>query len=209
MSPTSCRCSTPRHVSLPLTLDLTYPDDRPRRMIDVGVEGCPQRPRLPQGHPCSTLRRCGGSRPGSGWDRVGPPRSRPRAPLHLHSVTRFVPSSQSISNYANTHQQSITWSNHRCFHPLVIYRGQHFILISEEEACPAWGTEPIDRCSHGIVDRGCPRSLGRVGSGPLLAVHLPPINPVVSRGAYLFRVGNVVLGGDSRLDAFSGSPVRT
>ena len=55
----------------------------------------------------------------------------------------------------------------------------------------------------------CPRSLGRVSSGPLLAVHLPPINPVVSRGAYLFRVGNVVLGGDSRLDAFSGSPVRT
>ncbi len=34
----------------------------------------------PVGQPHSTLRRCGGSRPGSGWDRVGPPRSGPRAP---------------------------------------------------------------------------------------------------------------------------------
>ena len=42
--------------------------------------GCPRRPRLPWGRPHSTLRRCAGSRPGSGWDRVGPARSRPRAP---------------------------------------------------------------------------------------------------------------------------------
>jgi hypothetical protein len=45
------------------------------------VEERPRRPRLPWGRPQSTLRRCGGSRPGSGWDRVGPPRSRPRALL--------------------------------------------------------------------------------------------------------------------------------
>jgi hypothetical protein len=72
MSPTSCRCSTPRQSTLP----------NPHKLVRSrpGGRGRPRRPRLPQGCPCSTLRRCGGSRPGSGWDRVGPPRSRPRAP---------------------------------------------------------------------------------------------------------------------------------
>jgi hypothetical protein len=54
-----------------------------------------------------------------------------------------------------------------------------------------------------------PRPLGRLGSSRLPAVHLPPINPVICRGSYLVRVGMLVLGRDSRLDAFSGSPVRT
>ena len=58
--------------------------------LNVGVGGCPQRPRLPQNRSCSTLRRCGGSRPGSGWDRVGPPRSRPRAPPDLHIPAPFA-----------------------------------------------------------------------------------------------------------------------
>ena len=49
--------------------------------------GRPQRPRLPQRYHCSTLRRCTGSRPGSGWDRVGPVRSRPRAPRKLQIAT--------------------------------------------------------------------------------------------------------------------------
>jgi hypothetical protein len=48
--------------------------------------GCPQRPRLPRGRPRSTLRRCTGSRPGSGWVRVEPVRSRPRTPLHRPSA---------------------------------------------------------------------------------------------------------------------------
>jgi hypothetical protein len=50
------------------------------RRLDAEGGGCPRRPRLPWGRPHSTLRRCAGSRPGSGWDRVGPARSRPRAP---------------------------------------------------------------------------------------------------------------------------------
>ena len=58
-------------------------------------------------------------------------------------------------------------------------------------------------------DHARPRPLGRLGSGRLPAFHLPPINPVVSRGAYLSRVGMLVLGCDSRLDAFSGSHFRT
>ena len=68
MSPTSCRCSTPRRGR-----QEGYPDGS-------GGRGRPRRPRLPRGRPRSTLRRCAGSRPGSGWDRVGPARSRPRAP---------------------------------------------------------------------------------------------------------------------------------
>ena len=39
---------------------------------------CAQRPRLPRSCPRSTLRRCHGARPGSGWDWVEPWRSRPR-----------------------------------------------------------------------------------------------------------------------------------
>ena len=68
MSPTSCRCSTPRRGRQEGSPD------------GSGGRGRPRRPRLPRGRPRSTLRRCAGSRPGSGWDRVGPARSRPRAP---------------------------------------------------------------------------------------------------------------------------------
>ena len=74
MSPTSCRCSTPRHAVV-----FTRGDGCVARVLECGA-GVPQRPRLPRGHPRSTLRRCPGSRPGSGWDRVEPQRSRPRTP---------------------------------------------------------------------------------------------------------------------------------
>ena len=75
MSPTSCHCSTPRqsrHSYAPVFV--------------FGDAGRPRRPRLPQRYHCSTLRRCVGSRPGSGWDRVGPTRSRPRAPRIVQHV---------------------------------------------------------------------------------------------------------------------------
>src|SRR5690349_20196944 len=55
-----------------------------------------------------------------------------------------------------------------------------------------------------------PRPLGWLGSGRLPAVHPPPIDPVVARGPYALKeLGRLVLGRDSRLDAFSGSPDRT
>src|SRR5215208_5271834 len=81
MSPTSCRCSTPRRamdVRLGAMSSEPLTDFRLPTPYEGG--GCPRRPRLPWGRPHSTLRRCAGSRPGSGWDRVGPARSRPRAP---------------------------------------------------------------------------------------------------------------------------------
>ena len=58
--------------------------------------------------------------------------------------------------------------------------------------------------------RSRPRPLGWLGSGRLPAVHPPPIDPVVCRGPYALKeLGRLVLGRDSRLDAFSGSPTRT
>jgi hypothetical protein len=53
MSPTSCRCSTPRCLGAG-----GWRVERARR------------PRLPRGHPRSTLRRWRRARPGSGWDGV-------------------------------------------------------------------------------------------------------------------------------------------
>ncbi len=80
MSPTSCRCSTPRRARIREPHISIHKDPLPCRSEGWGR---PQRPRLPWSRPHSTLRRCAGSRPGSGWDRVGPARSRPRAPPTL------------------------------------------------------------------------------------------------------------------------------
>ena len=92
MSPTSCHCSTPRRV-------VTSSRERSVCLLCMSPGqapgGCPQRPRLPPRHRGSTLRRCRGSRPGSGWNRVGPRRSRPRAPRiprHPHThINRAEP----------------------------------------------------------------------------------------------------------------------
>jgi hypothetical protein len=73
MSPTSCRCSTPRRTgnALPTTL---------AQLLATRQGGVrPRRPPLPRAWARSTGRRWDVSRPGSGWDRVGPPRPRPRA----------------------------------------------------------------------------------------------------------------------------------
>ena len=97
MSPTSCHCSTPRQGGFTC---VQIPE--PAR--------CPQRPRLPQRHHCSTLRRCIGSRPGSGWDRVGPIRSRPRAPRKLQEivVNRWITSPRYHRAHHTRHTLNLT-----------------------------------------------------------------------------------------------------
>ena len=167
MSPTSCHCSTPRHEG-----------------VGGGRGRGPRRPRLPGGRPPSTLRRCPGSRPGSGWNRVGPGRSRPRAPtpptrtgpptLPWRSATRIVPAARSPRPP----------------------RGRP----------PPFGgagrTNVRRECSlddaHGSAPVGCPPSTCRrsTRSSP---GRLPGLAPP----------GGLVSGRESRLDAFSGSPVRT
>jgi hypothetical protein len=42
-----------------------------------------------------------------------------------------------------------------------------------------------------------------------LPVHLRPINLVVFQGSFVLRQANLIFGGASRLDAFSGYPCRT
>ncbi len=217
MSPTSCRCSTPRRPPAvrrsasrrsPARGPSAWSAARPTQ--NVGVGGCPQRPRLPQGRPCSTLRRCGGSRPGSGWDRVGPPRSRPRAPPDLHVLPVSLTAHR--SGACPPRNGMLVW----CL-VLAVYlvctccvlgvRGAYQDRVVElpvraaSRGCrwsPGRGVPPGERSPNAglvcdVVVR-CPRSLGRVGSGRLPAVHLPPINPVISRGAYLMMSGTRRLG---------------
>jgi hypothetical protein len=81
----------------------------------------PRRPRLPGGRPPSTLRRCGGSRPGSGWDRVGPPRSRPRArpaparrPPSGHVCVYVTPAAGDAPPPPAPCRARLVWSVHGC-----------------------------------------------------------------------------------------------
>ena len=54
-----------------------------------------------------------------------------------------------------------------------------------------------------------PRTISTVQLHMLPHFHLRPIYRIVSPGPYFFRMGNLVLKGASRLDAFSVYPVRT
>lgn len=129
MSPTSCLCSTPR-----------YHDSRSPELA-----GRPQRPRLPQRYHCSTLRRCAGSRPGSGWDRVGPTRSRPRAPrkLQIAKIMSVViastipPRSPQQTQHQETHTPSIirtTWLQSVASCPPVAYLPSRLLGISRNRS---------------------------------------------------------------------------
>ena len=163
MSPTSCHCSTPRHRGAGCAPG--------RRRAD------PQRPRLPGSRPPSTLRRCGGSRPGSGWDRVEPPRSRPRV--------RPTPARRAHIPLPPAHRGVLLGT----------------ILAIRPRA--AAGT----RLGSGRI----PPSAIRTGRLRSVARRPPPAYPPGRLPGALpsLEVGRLVLGWDSRLDAFSGSPVRT
>ena len=54
-----------------------------------------------------------------------------------------------------------------------------------------------------------PRTISTAQLHMLPHFHLQPINRFVFPGPYFFRMGNLVLKGASRLDAFSVYPVRT
>ena len=73
MSPTSCRCSTPRRIG---SARIGSASLRATTAAGGARGGLASRGVAP----AVLFRRCAGSRPGSGWDRVGPARSRPRTP---------------------------------------------------------------------------------------------------------------------------------
>ena len=56
--------------------------------------------------------------------------------------------------------------------------------------------------------RSSPRPISSSQLHALLHFHPCPIHLVVSEGSYSFRMGSLILGGASRLDAFSVYPVR-
>ena len=57
--------------------------------------------------------------------------------------------------------------------------------------------------------RTSPRFISIDQLNTLLCLHLRPINLVVYKESYFFRMGNLVLRGASRLDAFSVYPFQT
>ena len=77
---------------------------------------------------------------------------------------------------------------------------------------PHRGCEPPGRTRDSIAsasNKPSPRpiSTGRLNTLP--CVHLRPIYLVVSEGPYSLRMGDLILGRASRLDAFSAYPCRT
>jgi len=55
-----------------------------------------------------------------------------------------------------------------------------------------------------------PRCISTGRLNPSQGLHLRPIKPLFSRAPYLVcPVGSLILGQASRLDAFSGYPIRT
>ena len=52
-----------------------------------------------------------------------------------------------------------------------------------------------------------PISTSQLNTSP--CVHLWPINLIIFEGSYFLRMGNLILGGASRLDAFSVYPFRS
>ena len=146
----------------------------------------PRRPRLPRSRPRSTLRRCRGSRPGSGWDRVGPRRSRPRTHLpapHLHEADAILLPRGNGAPSRDTSQRHQAWRRRR----------------------------DDDNCSDGSCRQGS--GVGHEhGSAPV--ARAPSTRRLATRWSpgglsSVSRSGRLVLGRDSRLDAVSGSPVRT
>jgi hypothetical protein len=89
---------------------------------------------------------------------------------------------------------------------------------SPRKGCPARNLARVRASSHACVDseldsereqRSSPRpiSTGRLNTLP--CVHLRPIYLVVSEGPYSLRMGSLILGRASHLDAFSAYPCRT
>ena len=62
---------------------------------------------------------------------------------------------------------------------------------------------------HNCTSRSSPRPISTSQLNALRRLHLWPIYLVVFQGSYRSRVGNLISGWASRLDAFSAYPVRT
>jgi hypothetical protein len=198
MSPTSCRCSTPRRA---FGYELSALGDRSSRVLAVCPTSCrrlggwgvsaaasPPVGSPPQYSPALHWVTTGfGMGPGGSsallaTDAPHPPVWRVRALLLLHFVRRvnhrheLLPC-RLIHAPCLSNLRQLSWSasgagEARC---LLLARTA---LVHNSRCVPASSMKSWR-------NKRRPRPLGRLSSSRLPAVHLPPINPVICRGPYL------------------------
>ena len=190
-----CLC-VPLSVAAPVcaaSVGVGFPERPGMKVEGIRVEGIRvdwktwRRPTLP----CLEAQyhgRWGFSRPSSGWDRV-------RSPRQSHQVVQPVPA----------------WDGRATgFGAVCAGCGLCWGLCvggSSGDDSRTWG------CGRWYVTRGrCSRACRAIRTGQLRAlprVHTRPIDVMVYHGPPGLRLGDLVLRGVSRLDAFSGYLVHT
>jgi hypothetical protein len=159
MSPTSCRCSTPRQEE--------GKRRKGRRGRGGAGGGATREGRVSQAVARPVLRqRWRGARPGSGWDRVDRRRvrSRPAPPPPPPSCMR-------------------TAHPGHCSTAAGIHSGKHDTEVGRRGPPP----RPLLQGAG----RKPPSPMRTASLQRLPAVHVRPLNPVVYRGAYLFKTGAI------------------
>ncbi len=219
MSPTSCRCSTPRRVLGVWSYRLSARSARPRRLAVLpppcrgwGVPAAASPPvgSPPQYSPALRWVTTGfGMGPGGASTLSATGTPHPRTPeagtLLLRHAPRATPRSWRAAPLLAGRPRALHSATSRLHHAsrsglpaaagAVVARGGG--LTSPWRGPPRCrATTPDGKRSQEVR----PRPLGRLGSSRLPAVHLPPINPVICRGSYL------VMSGDARLG--EGFPLR-
>ncbi len=195
MSPTSCRCSTPRRRAIwRLGSGVWVPPWLGTGGVRGGLASRGVAPTVLSGAALGHDR----VRDGTGWGQHALGHGRPRSPAWGPDSTPVV---TSVLSWAGARTpggvpprpRARPGPQWRMWDQCSRSRG----LTRVWEFGGSGGSGP-----GGTEDR--PRPSARLGSGRLPAVHPPPVNPVVSRGPYPVMVGRLVLGRGSRLDAFSG-----
>jgi hypothetical protein len=140
--------------------------------------------------PAQYRERWGVSLPCSGWERVGPPRSR-------HQGQRTPPKARGLRHSALGTPAGLGAGR--------IRRG-----VPEPSCAERWIVRRS--CRPGVVHElgDEPSAISTATLKLLPALHARPINQVVYLGPYpINSVGTLIFGRASRLDAFSGYPCRT
>ncbi len=189
MSPTSCHCSTPRHL---------YSVSIPHFPARHGGDGSGCTDLVSQRVSRQYLRRCTVSRPSSGWGSVGPVRS-----THIHSPIFGVPrggDAHAPAHPTNTHQTSQ-------------FSEAALLLLRKPVGGRGVRSPDPPPCGGGCAParwQRSPRPCAMLTSTPHGASSGTRCFPVVFWGSYLTKSARVViLEPVSHLDAFSGSPFRT
>ena len=180
MSPTSCRCSTPRRA------DAKPASFHPCRGWEAPAAASPPGGSPPQYSPA--LRGVttgfgmgpGGARALSATNTAHPPLGGQR--------DAATPAICAIPREREEDPNSVLSTRPRALHVLSCPCGAAYGASAEE--IPRSGAGRLGESIRHTAARCClrmlrPRPLGRLGSSRLPAVHRPPIDPVICRGSYL------------------------